>query len=112
MPAKPTRPRWLRLWQLRINRRAKTEVVDIHRRIAMISGAVLLGLVALAFAAAGDRVASARRLLDKGAKVGAEAENGSTALGIASERENKAVIEVLQQAAASRGTRPGGKAAN
>ena len=60
MPAKPTRPRWLRLWQLRINRRAKTEVVDIHRRIAMISGAVLLGLVALAFASAGDR---AQRLI-------------------------------------------------
>lgn len=60
MPAKPTRPRWLRLWQLRLNRRAKTEVVDIHRRVAMISGAVLLGLVALAFAAAGDR---AQRLI-------------------------------------------------
>lgn len=56
MPTKPTRPRWLRLWQLRLNRRAKTEVVDIHRRVAMVGGAVLLGLVALAFAAAGDRV--------------------------------------------------------
>lgn len=60
MPAKPSRPRWLRLWQLRLNRRAKTEVVEIHRRVAMIGGAVLLGFVALAFAAAGDR---AQRLI-------------------------------------------------
>jgi len=56
MPAKPTRPRWLRLWQLRLNRRAKSEALDVRRRVAMVSGAVLLGLVALAFAHAGDRV--------------------------------------------------------
>jgi H+/Cl- antiporter ClcA len=48
--------RWTRLWRLRLNRRARTEVVDIRRRVAMVGGAVLLGLVALAFAAAGDRV--------------------------------------------------------
>ncbi len=46
----------MRLCRLRVNRRARTEVVDIRRRVAMVGGAVLLGLVALAFAAAGDRV--------------------------------------------------------
>lgn len=56
MPSKPILPRWARLWRLRLNRRARSEVVDIRRRVAMVSGAVLLGLVALAFAAAGDRV--------------------------------------------------------
>lgn len=56
MPSKPTLPRWARLWQLRLNRRARSEVVDFRRRVAMVSGAVLLGIVALAFAAAGDRV--------------------------------------------------------
>ncbi|WP_432770499.1 MAG: chloride channel protein [Sphingopyxis sp.] len=60
MPPKPKLPRWMRLWQLRLNRRARTEVVDIRRRIAMVGGAVLLGLVALAFAAAGDH---AQRLI-------------------------------------------------
>ncbi|KTE17630.1 chloride channel protein [Sphingopyxis sp. H115] len=54
MPFKLTLPRWVRLWRLRINRRARSEVVDIRRRVAMVGGAVLLGLVALAFAAAGD----------------------------------------------------------
>lgn len=46
----------MRLWQLRLNRRARSEVIDIRRRVAMVGGAVLLGLVALAFAAAGDKV--------------------------------------------------------
>ena len=56
MPSKRIMPRRARLWQLRLSRRARSEVVDIRRRVAMVSGAVLLGLVALAFAAAGDRV--------------------------------------------------------
>ncbi|PZQ22097.1 MAG: chloride channel protein [Sphingopyxis macrogoltabida] len=60
MPVKPTFPRWARLWWLRAHRRAHTEVVDIRRRTAMVGGAVLLGLVALAFAAAGDH---AQRLI-------------------------------------------------
>lgn len=47
-------PRLLRLWQLRFNRRARGEVVDIRRRVAMVSGALLLGLVAMAFAEAGN----------------------------------------------------------
>ena len=55
MSFKPVIPRWLRLAQLRFHRRARNEVGDIRRRIAMVGGAVLLGLVALAFAAAGDR---------------------------------------------------------
>ena len=55
MPSKPTIPRWARLAQHRFNRRARSEVGDIRRRVAMVGGAILLGLVALAFAAAGDR---------------------------------------------------------
>lgn len=54
MPIKPKLPRWARLWQLRAQRRARTEVVDIWRRAAMVGGALLLGFVALAFAKAGD----------------------------------------------------------
>ena len=53
MPSKPTIPRWARLAQHRFNRRARSEVGDIRRRVAMVGGAILLGLVA--FAAAGDR---------------------------------------------------------
>jgi H+/Cl- antiporter ClcA len=56
MSIKPDLPRWARLWQLRAQRRARTEVVDIRRRAAMVGGAVLLGFVALGFAAAGDDV--------------------------------------------------------
>lgn len=56
MRTKPILSRLTRLWLLRLNRRARSEVVDIRRRIAMVSGAVLLGMIALAFAAAGDRV--------------------------------------------------------
>src|SRR3546814_10545637 len=54
MPTKPNLPRWVRLWQLRAQRRARSEVVDIWRRAAMVGGALLLGFVALAFAKAGD----------------------------------------------------------
>ena len=60
------------------------------------------GITPLMIAAAGNRVDSARRLLAKGAQVDARGENGITAIGIASERDNKAVIEILQQAAAPR----------
>lgn len=56
MAAKPSLRRALRLWHLRLHRRAHREVVDIRRRIAMVGGALLLGLVALAFASAGDEV--------------------------------------------------------
>src|SRR3546814_11745146 len=47
-------PLGVRLWQLRAQRRARSEVVDIWRRAAMVGGALLLGFVALAFAKAGD----------------------------------------------------------
>lgn len=60
MSSKPALPRWLRLLQLRLNRRARNEVIDIRRRVAMVGGAVVLGFVALAFAAAGDK---AQRLI-------------------------------------------------
>ncbi|MBN8803527.1 MAG: chloride channel protein, partial [Sphingopyxis terrae] len=56
MLSKPNLPRWMRLWQLRAGRRARSEVVDIRRRVAMVGGALLLGFVALVFAAAGDKV--------------------------------------------------------
>lgn len=55
MAHKPNMSRLLRLCQLRLSRRARSEVVDIRRRIAMISGALGLGVVALAFATAGDK---------------------------------------------------------
>src|SRR3546814_7969691 len=36
MPTKPNLPRWVRLWQLRAQRRTRSEVVDIWRRAAMV----------------------------------------------------------------------------
>ena len=55
MLPKPTIPRWIRLARHRFNRRARSEVGNIRRRVAMVGGAIVLGFVALAFAAAGDR---------------------------------------------------------